>query len=190
MRGVRAFPPLFARTAEYPSTAETMTARAEAVEAVKAAAVAAGKSPAEAEAAAAAAVPPPKIVTPATLGAALNAGQAAAAEAAPTTENPEHLKMRTKDFLSRSLMADLQKALARMQDDRPTDVQAYLAAVLNGEEPPKVHVKDEEGSIYTYLENNAIFGLLRPALLCCDRDRPKDPKKYIAAFVAGAVDSL
>jgi myosin heavy subunit len=164
-------------------------ARAEAVEAVKAAAVAAGKSPAEAEAAAAA-VPPPKIVTPATLGAALGAGQAAAAEAAPTTENPEHLKMRTKDFLNRSLMTDLQKALARMQEDRPTDVQAYLAAVLNGEEPPKVHVKDEEGSIYTYLKNNGIFGLLRPALLCCDRDRPKDPKKYIAAFMAGAVDSL
>ena len=62
--------------------------------------------------------------------------------------------------------------------------------MLNGEEPPKVHVKDEEGSIYTYLKNNGIFGLLRPALLCCDRDRPKDPKKYIAAFMAGAVDSL
>jgi myosin heavy subunit len=164
-------------------------AREEAVAVVKAAAVAAGKSPEEAEAEAAA-VPAPKIVTPATLGAALGAGQSAAAEAAPRTENPEHLKMRTKDFLSRSLMADLQKALASMQVDRPTDVQAYLAAVLNGEEPPKVHVKDEEGSIYTYLKNNGIVGLLRPALLCCDRDRPKDPKKYIAAFMAGAVESL
>ena len=77
-----------------------------------------------------------------------------------------------------------------MQEHRPTDVQVFLAAVLNGEEPPKVHVPDTEGSIYTYLKDHGIFGLLRPALLCCDRDRPKDPKKYIATFLSGAVDQL
>ena len=69
-------------------------------------------------------------------------------------------------------------------------MQPFLAAVLNGETPPKVHVADKDGSIYTYLKTNGIFGLLRPALLCCDRDRPKDPNKYIAAFLSGAIEAL
>ena len=87
-------------------------------------------------------------------------------------------------------MKDLQRALALMQEHRPTDVQFFLSEVLSGKDPPKVYIRDDEGSIYTYLKNNSIFGLLRPALLCCDRDRPKDPKEYIAKFLAGAVDSL
>eukprot|EP01043_Picozoa_sp_COSAG02_P061013 COSAG02_NODE_8104_length_2708_cov_2.047144_1_plen_71_part_00 len=69
----------------------------------------------------------------------------------------------------------------------------FLSEVLSGREPPKVHVRDDEGSIYyTYLkcEEQFHFGLLRPALLCCDRDRPKDPMQYIAEFLAGAVESL
>ena len=64
------------------------------------------------------------------------------------------------------------------------------AAVMSGEPPPEVHVTDTDGSIYTYIKNYSIFGLLRPALLCWDRDRPKDPKKYVAEFLSTALESL
>ena len=145
-----------------------------------AAAAAAGEAP----------PPPPKIVTQENLGQALVTGQTAAAAACPRTTDQTTLNKRTKDYLGGSLMKDLQMALQLMQEQRPTDVQFFLSEVLSGRDPPKVHVRDDEGSIYSYLKNNSIFGLLRPALLCCDRDRPKDPKKYIAMFLAGAVDSL
>ena len=134
--------------------------------------------------------PPPKIITPATLGAALGAGQAAAAEAAPRTDDPAKLKMRTKDFLSRSLQQELMKALQMLQEQRPTDVHTFLAAVMAGQPPPEVAEPDKDGSIYTYISSYEIFGLLRPALLCCDRDRPKDPKKYVAEFLGSALTAL
>ena len=166
-----------------PETAEAKRA-AERVQKMQQEAIAAAKAAGEEP------PPKPKVITPANFGQALAAGQGAAKEASPPHTDPAKLKMRTKDFLGGSLMADLQKALALMQEHRPTDVQPFLAAVLNGQEPPKVHAPDKEGSIYTYLKDHGIFALLRPALLCCDRDRPKDPKKYIAAFLSGAVGQL
>jgi myosin heavy subunit len=154
---------------------------ADAHEAAVEAAAAAGKPP----------PPPPKVLTKENVGQALAAGAGAAAEAAPRTQDPAKLKMRTKQFLSQEkLMARLATSLKLLQEHRPTDVHAFLTEVMKGNDPPEVHEKDESGNIYTYIKTFGIFGLLRPALMCCDQDRPKDPLKYVVEFLAGAIEAL
>ena len=47
-----------------------------------------------------------------------------------------------------------------------------------------------EGSIYSFIKDLGVFGLLRPALVCCERDRPDSPAKYVAEFLAGSIEAL
>ena len=39
-------------------------------------------------------------------------------------------------------------------------------------------------------QNMGVFGLLRPALICCDKDRPDDTSKYLAEFLSVAIKLL
>lgn len=173
-----------------------LSASPEAAAAAKKAAAAHAKAVAAAAAEGKPPPPEPKVLTPENLGEALAAGASAAAAAAPRAEDPEKLEMRTKDFLMGKdgkgrLMATLQNALKLLKEHRPTDVHTFLVAVMNGQDPPEVYQKDpEDGSIYLYIKNFGVFGLLRPALVCCDKDRPKDPQKYIAEFLSAAISAL
>ena len=92
-----------------------------------------------------------------------------------------------------SVAKDLMEAMKLLQEHRPTDVHSFLAAVLNDQPIPEHETgpeKAHEGNIYAYIQSFGIFTLLRPALLCCDRDRPKNPKKYIATFLAESMQAL
>ena len=74
---------------------------------------------------------------------------------------------------------------------QPQSAQVQLActhSVSSG--LPEIDPEMATGSIYSYIQSFGIFGLLRPALVCCDKDRPADPKQYIATFLSSSIQKL
>ena len=87
------------------------------------------------------------------------------------------------------------KAMRQLYSRRPPpdQVQAFLVAVLNGDEPPPVPpvARDsEEEGVYEYFKSNGVFALLKPALLAVDKHRPDDAKAYLSTFLGTAVTAL
>jgi hypothetical protein len=138
-------------------------------------------------------VPAGSGLTTENLGAALGAGAAAAEAQCPRTDNEDQLKMSTRRFIDSQLQASLVRAVKALHRQRPgpAEVQQFLLAVLQDQDPPAVAEQaDTDTRIYDYLKSNGAFALLKPALLAVDRHRPQNPALYMATFLGGAVGSL
>ena len=99
--------------------------------------------------------------------------------------------MRTRDFLGGETKTRLVAAMEGLNKDRPADVHEYLAYTMkHGTVPTSFKSHGHDGNVYSYIGDLGIFALLRPALLCCDRDRPDDPGMYLAEFLTGAIEKL
>ena len=112
---------------------------------------------------------------------------------------------------------DLVSALRQLHSKRPPpdQVQGFLVAVLNGDEPPAVTpvAKGDDEGVYEYFKAHGVFALLKvrsqhapalrlvkrsspllnvgqPALLSVDKHRPDDAKAYLASFLGACVSNL
>eukprot|EP01050_Picozoa_sp_SAG11_P025825 SAG11_NODE_5967_length_1423_cov_1.439577_1_plen_88_part_00 len=84
-------------------------------------------------------------------------------------------------------------ALGALAEHRPaaSEILLFLEAVLSGKKPPPVRQREEgESRTYDYLLANGALALLKPALVCCARHRPENPRRYVALFVTTAVAML
>lgn len=132
-----------------------------------------------------------KVLSPHTISVALKEGAQVAAKKCPRTTDPGKLKMRKRDYLGGETKTRLVAAMQGLNKDRPADVHDYLAYTMkNGAVPTNFKSLGHKGNVYEYINDMGIFGLLRPALLCCDKDRPDDPGKYLAEFLSGAIEKL
>ena len=132
-----------------------------------------------------------KVVSADTIPMALKSGAVAAAAKYPRTTDPAKLKQRTRDFLGGSTKTKLMTAMQGLNKDRPADVHEYLAyAMKHGSCKTDFIPLDHKGNVFSYIGDLGIFALLRPALLCCDKDRPDDPDMYLAEFLSGALEKM
>lgn len=131
------------------------------------------------------------MVHPDNITAALKSGAIAAESKCPRTSDPAKLKMRTRDFLGGSTKTKLMAAMQGLNKDRPGDVHDYLAYTMkHGSCPTTFKAINHDGNVFSYIGDLGIFALLRPALLCCDKDRPDDPDMYLAEFLSGALAQM
>ena len=101
--------------------------------------------------------------------------------------------MQTKQYLKQGVGGELQDVARLMAKHRPTDGTAFVSAVLNGQPlppPTAATASDSTRTGFTAWSEVDGWGVLRPALLTADYDRPDDLKNYLAVFVGAVIDNL
>ena len=99
----------------------------------------------------------------------------------------------TRQFIDTHLKEGLITALKALDAHRPaaTEIQAFLLAVLDGKPPPPVAVRDGGSDpVFDYLVAAGARALLKPALVCCSRHRPANPRRYVSLYLAKAISML
>eukprot|EP01051_Picozoa_sp_SAG22_P015072 SAG22_NODE_1919_length_3308_cov_9.137738_3_plen_196_part_00 len=119
-----------------------------------------------------------------------------AAQANPpcSEESPIRL-LTTRQFIDTHLKEVLVKALQQLDAHRPPSAQIlpFLLAVLEGKPAPTVAAESRDAGaepIFDYLVAAGARALLKPALVCCARHRPANPRRYVSLYLSAAISML